>query len=683
MFSVPKFNAGLAKYKSLYYVYCQENFMMGAENTALDNAIRDLVGAETNALRVAIEENGMIAYASASLCRIVGMTAKSARGKPLAEILDTSDAEIFMKDTGSALFSVNSDQEAACTLPETGHQKVTIKGEDKVRDFHFEWIKIPGGKRYLIGSTDSAGKRKKERVLNLVEPETGGRGKTKTSATREESPFIALSHEAMTSLTPEGFFQSANPVFTEMLGYSVEQLRKWSFTDLVVPDDRHMVRNSLMGISRTLSGRSNYMTIDFEARMLGCEGEVHCIDWRFQRNGKFLYGVGRDLTNVKNNEAKLLRRESQLKEAEKIGRMGHWHWIIGEDRIGFSDAVYSIFGLDRDKFTPTIDNLGELVHKRDMSRLIQVFQRSILEGNDYDLEFRVIRPNGETRYVRCQGRCELDDNDEVIGLFGIMQDITERTIYEINLREAKEKAERAYAAKSQFLANMSHELRTPLNAIIGFSEMIQQQLLGPVGNEKYLEYIGGIRESGEHLLDLISDILNMSKIEAGKYELDLEKQNLTELIELAVNMINGKAYDAGLKITKVLPDEKIIITADRRAVMQILLNLLSNAVKFTDAGGEVRIECAERQEYVSLKVIDNGIGIPPNKLKAITRPFEQAASSMTRNHEGSGLGLAITKELAEMHGGAIHIDSVLDEGTAVTVRLPYNAEMYYGKKDQD
>src|SRR5690606_36209740 len=121
-------------------------------------------------------------------------------------------------------------------------------------------------------------------------------------------------------------------------------------------------------------------------------------------------------------------------------------------------------------------------------------------------------PSGEIRYIRCQGRCELDHEDRVTSLFGIMQDITERTLYERELYEAKEAAERAYAAKSQFLANMSHELRTPLNAIIGFSEMMQRQLLGPIGTERYLDYITGIRESGEHLLDLISDILDMSKI---------------------------------------------------------------------------------------------------------------------------------------------------------------------------
>ncbi|MEM7618523.1 MAG: HAMP domain-containing sensor histidine kinase, partial [Pseudomonadota bacterium] len=212
------------------------------------------------------------------------------------------------------------------------------------------------------------------------------------------------------------------------------------------------------------------------------------------------------------------------------------------------------------------------------------------------------------------------------------------------------------------------------NAIIGFSEMMQRQLLGPIGTEKYLEYIAGIRDSGEHLLDLISDILDMSKIEAGKYELDLEKVNIHKSLGMALHMMEGRALEAGVKITSEgVQNKKLSIIADRRAFMQIMLNLLSNAVKFSNEKSEIRIEAYEREDYLSLKVIDQGIGIPAHKLSQITMPFEQASSSYTRDHEGSGLGLAITKELIEMHGGALRIDSVVDEGTTVTVRLPYDA----------
>src|SRR5690606_22260338 len=159
--------------------------------------------------------------------------------------------------------------------------------------------------------------------------------------------------------------------------------------------------------------------------------------------------------------------------------------------------------------------------------------------------------------------------------------------------------------------------------------------------------ISGIRESGEHLLDLISDILDMSKIEAGKYELDLEELNVAKILQLSTHMMEGRAHEAGVKVTLTKDiDEELKIVADRRAVLQSMLNLLSNAVNFPPEGGEVNSDCISRQDYLSIKVADNGIGIPANKLASVTKPFEQVSSSYARDHEGSGLGLAITKELA-------------------------------------
>jgi signal transduction histidine kinase len=295
----------------------------------------------------------------------------------------------------------------------------------------------------------------------------------------------------------------------------------------------------------------------------------------------------------------------------------------------------------------------------------------MIERRNYEMEFRVVRPNGEARFIVLQGRCGMDGDGDVSSLFGIMQDVTERHEAEEELRQAKESAERAYAAKSQFLANMSHELRTPLNAIIGFSEMMQRQMLGPIGTEKYLDYIGGIRESGEHLLDMISDILDMSKIEAGKYTLDKEEFNLFKVMRLAIHMMEGRALDAQVKISSDIPEKSdMMFYGDRRAIMQMALNILSNAVKFTKPQGQIYLSCLEEDNQIILKVTDTGIGIPANKLRYVTKPFEQAANSFTRNHEGTGLGLAITKELAELHGGTLDIQSEVDVGTTVIITLP-------------
>ncbi len=469
--------------------------------------------------------------------------------------------------------------------------------------------------------------------------------------------FLDMSNDVMIVTGSNGEFIRVNDTFYNVFGYDEKDLAKINFFDLF--ESKPHIGN----------------TENFEARMRTKDGAIRWMQWHQKLRGDQLYCVGRDLTDIKKHEAALTRRQKQLTEAESIGRMGHWRWQIGQDDIEWSEEIFRIFGEGQKSFAPSIHKLTDRVHKRDVGRVIQAFQRAIIEEKDYDMEFRITATNGETRYIRCEGRCEKDYSGEVVALYGIMQDMTERMLYEQELQDAKNSSERAYAAKSQFLANMSHELRTPLNAILGFSEMMQKQMLGPLGNEKYVGYVGGIHESGEHLLDLISDILDMSRIEAGKYDLDLEEIKVVKVIETACHMVQVRADEANIKVlTDSLKNKKLKIVADRRAVTQILLNLLSNAVKFTNDGGAVSIECHEREDFISIRVIDNGIGIPPNKLASITRPFEQVSLSYARDHNGSGLGLAITKELVELHGGTLLIDSELGKGTTATVRLPYETK---------
>jgi two-component system cell cycle sensor histidine kinase PleC len=233
----------------------------------------------------------------------------------------------------------------------------------------------------------------------------------------------------------------------------------------------------------------------------------------------------------------------------------------------------------------------------------------------------------------------------------------------------KTRALEASQAKSEFLANMSHELRTPLNAIIGFSEIMQSGMFGPLGAEKYLEYCRDIRDSGQYLLDVINDILDMSKIEAGRVQLDLEELDLDRILADAMRVLSARAQEKDLTLNaEIAPG--IRLRVDRRAVKQILLNLLSNAVKFTPDGGRITVRGRAAGEAVMIAVEDTGIGIPPEALKNLGRPFEQVESQFTKSHQGSGLGLAIAKSLVELHGGAMRIRSTLGVGTIVGVRLP-------------
>jgi two-component system, cell cycle sensor histidine kinase PleC len=238
--------------------------------------------------------------------------------------------------------------------------------------------------------------------------------------------------------------------------------------------------------------------------------------------------------------------------------------------------------------------------------------------------------------------------------------------------EEKNRAEEANAAKSKFLANMSHELRTPLNAIIGFSEIMESGMFGPLGAEKYIEYSRDIRESGQYLLDVINDILDMSKIEAGGIRLSPETVELDSLLADCIRVVSTRASEKRL-IIKAEVEPRIRLNADRRALKQIALNLLSNAVKFTPDGGAVAVQGRLRGRAVIIGIKDNGIGIPRQALQKLGRPFEQVESQLTKRHQGSGLGLAIAKSLVELHGGAMRIRSRLGRGTLVMVRLPADA----------
>jgi two-component system, cell cycle sensor histidine kinase PleC len=235
--------------------------------------------------------------------------------------------------------------------------------------------------------------------------------------------------------------------------------------------------------------------------------------------------------------------------------------------------------------------------------------------------------------------------------------------------EEKTRAEEANQTKSKFLANMSHELRTPLNAIIGFSEIMEAQMFGPLGAEKYGEYSRDIKESGQYLLDVINDILDMSKIEAGGIRLTIEDVDLDPVLADCMRVVSGRASEKRLKLkSEIAP--AIHLNADRRALKQIALNLLSNAVKFTPEGGAVTVRGHERGGTVTIAIQDTGIGIPKTALHKLGRPFEQVESQLTKRHQGSGLGLAIAKSLVEIHGGAMRIFSTLGSGTTVMVRLP-------------
>jgi PAS domain S-box-containing protein len=290
-----------------------------------------------------------------------------------------------------------------------------------------------------------------------------------------------------------------------------------------------------------------------------------------------------------------------------------------------------------------------------------------------DFRYERIGKGGRLRCVSISGRPRFSASGVFLGYRGTGRDITEQVEAENALRFAKDEAEAASHTKSQILANMSHELRTPLNAIIGFSDVISHGLMGPV-DERYREYAGDILRAGSHLLKLITDVLDLSKIESGHLRLHEERVDLVNVVDACHRLVVDRARDAFVRIERVNPLDVPFVLGDELRLKQIVLNLLSNAVKFTalgsDAGGTVRVEVKLTDAGVTISISDTGIGMKPEDIPIALSPFRQLDDAFNRRSEGTGLGLPLAKMLTELHGGALEIASAPGLGTTVNVRLP-------------
>ena len=342
-----------------------------------------------------------------------------------------------------------------------------------------------------------------------------------------------------------------------------------------------------------------------------------------------------------------------------------------DGRIRFaSPATSALLGRQPDEIVGLA--MPSLVHPEDVGAVQAALMDSSYHGRSGSAEMRLRHRDGHFIWVEMRCRPAQVGLGEPADIVAVTRDISERQKHERALVEARDAALDASRAKSRFLANMSHELRTPLNAIIGFSEVMTREMFGPVG-PRYQEYSRLIHESGAHLLELINGVLDMSKIEAGKFELAEELFELEDVAESAVRFLRIPAERAGVALALEVQPGARLMFADRRAVKQILVNLLSNGVKYTPQGGAVRITARAPGSGIEITVSDTGTGISKSDLERLGRPFEQVENAETRAKEGTGLGLALVKSLAQLHGGAAVIDSVLGEGTTVTVRLPYAA----------
>lgn len=397
-----------------------------------------------------------------------------------------------------------------------------------------------------------------------------------------------------------------------------------------------------------------------------------------------VFSVGTDVTERRRAEERIRESEAHLIEAQRIARIGSWELDPVTNRVWLSDQFYAILELEPADFGGTNEALLEFVHPEQRAQFVAA-QQAALEGQArLDLEQRLVLRDGTEKVVQALADRKRDRAGRSVVLEGTVHDITDRVRVAAE-REQRLRAEAADRIKSAFLATMSHELRTPLNSIIGFTGIILQGMAGPLNAEqkKQLEMV---RSSARHLLALVNDVLDISKIEAGQLEVAAIAFLLPPAITKAAEVVRPQAQAKGLTLRVVIDPELTVAVGDERRFGQIVLNLLSNAVKFTEQGG-VELEAKRLPDWrpagastapaentqsaaVRLRVIDTGIGIKAEDVGTLFQPFRQLDSGLARRHEGTGLGLAICRRLAELLGGEIGVESSWGKGSTFTVTLP-------------
>lgn len=369
--------------------------------------------------------------------------------------------------------------------------------------------------------------------------------------------------------------------------------------------------------------------------------------------------------------AQLERSESRLQMAAEATGFGTYEWDCSTGEVVWSDEMFRITGMKRNEPIGH-DRLERLVHPLDLARFREVVSitRDAVGPERSQNEFRIVRPDGQTRWVADKSRIYRDESDPSRGhsrVVGTIQDITERKLFEQSLQRAKRSAEAANRSRGEFLANMSHEIRTPMSAILGHADILRDHLKDPDN----MQVVETIRRNGRFLLEIINDILDLSKIDAGKLEIDREPMHPDRVVAEVRSLMDVRASEKGLPLTiefkNLIPEQ---IESDPIRLRQVLVNLLGNAIKFTDQGNvRLVISYDEDQQRLTFDVIDTGIGIRRDDLQVIFEPFMQADNSATRSFGGTGLGLAICRRLAQALGGQVTAQSKLGNGSQFTLSI--------------
>lgn len=569
-----------------------------------------------------------------------------------------------------------------------------VRADGSRRDVTAFWSVVPGHEhsysRILFLSVDVTERKRAEEVLKNAHDELERRVEERTrelfTANTQLVQEIADRNKAETELRKSearfrNFAEAASDWFWEM----DENLRFSYFSDRFT-EITGVPHDMLLGKTRRETDVPNVDPDEWEKHLAKLAAGQPFSDFRHPRshpdgrivhlsiNGKPVFdeagnfkgyhGTGSDITSQTQMEQSLRLTQFVIDHACEAAI-----WFDHDGRLTFvNDTACSMLGYAREELLAlNVADIDPNVCPGDFARAwkrIKARGPSRFETRHRTKDGNVIPVEVSLYYLK--------RGDEELAC-SFSRDIAERKQAEGALVAAKEQAESSDKAKSEFLANMSHELRTPLNAIIGFSEMISSEMLGTIENSKYLEYASDIVDSGKHLLELIDDILDLSKIESGKLELDETYVDIEKIIDLSLTLVKQHAQEKGVVLDVQISEDLPVILDNERRLKQIVINLLINVITFTRTGGRISVIAAiDGADDLTLSVSDTGVGISPEDLPKVMEVFGQVEEVISREHQGSGLGLPLSKALAELHGGALGIESTFGVGTTVTLRLPTN-----------
>lgn len=432
--------------------------------------------------------------------------------------------------------------------------------------------------------------------------------------------------------------------------------------------ERH--EQAARGIRDVIKGRRASFEIDYECRRAGERRWFLLRVMRFAAPGPArAVVVHEEITERKRAEAELREREERLHLAVDAAHLGTWDWDIEHDHTVWGGHHAQLFGMPG-RTSVNYEEFIALVHPDDRAQVAEATARTVSGGEDYNVEFRIVRPDGAVCWMRSQGIAYRDEAGRATRMIGVVQDITAYKRAEIE-RELREMAEAASRSKDEFLAVISHELRSPLNAMLGWTRVLQTRLDDKATLARGLEIIERSARSQQRLIE---DLLDTARIITGKLRLETGPVDVIHVINNALDVMRPAAEARGITINCEFDPRADLITGDADRLQQVVWNLLSNAIKFTPEGGRVEVKLERVDPYAQITVSDTGIGIRPDFLPQVFNRFHQADATSTRRHGGLGLGLALVRHLVELHGGTVAVTSAGEnQGSQFTVKLPLRA----------